>query len=184
MSKIERKKYFFLIAFLWIGIVSMLIFVREYTLRSGREVLLEIVPIDPRDLLRGRYVELRYKIGRLDLRKVFIDAPLEVGRAVYVGLKKGENGCNVAYGIFDRIPKDGDDVFIKGRIEDVYLTYVYIRYGIESYFLPEKEAPKVDMMINAGNEQIKVFAKVFVDKFGNAAIKSLILQGKDKVREI
>ena len=38
---------------------------RASILRSGRDVLLKTVPVDPRDLLRGDYVILSYDISRL-----------------------------------------------------------------------------------------------------------------------
>ena len=46
------------LALLWIvsGRVSLL--------SSGQEVVLQTVPVDPRDLLRGDYVILRYDISR------------------------------------------------------------------------------------------------------------------------
>jgi uncharacterized membrane-anchored protein len=38
---------------------------RAAPLRSGRTVLLRVVPVDPRDLLRGDYVTLSYEISRV-----------------------------------------------------------------------------------------------------------------------
>ena len=42
---------------------------QETVLASGRTILLETVPVDPRDLLRGDYVLLRYKISDVPLMK-------------------------------------------------------------------------------------------------------------------
>ena len=38
---------------------------REYTLRAGVDVVLETLPIDPRSLLQGDYVVLRYEIAQI-----------------------------------------------------------------------------------------------------------------------
>src|SRR5512142_3370735 len=64
-------------------------FVQERALHSGALVLLETHPVDPRDLLRGDYVTLNYKISTVPL-DLFSPAPanaLSPGQTVYVGLE-------------------------------------------------------------------------------------------------
>ena len=46
---------------------------RVRLLKTGREITLPIVPVDPRDLFRGEYVRLGYDIGRVPLR--LLDGP-------------------------------------------------------------------------------------------------------------
>ena len=64
----NAKKFFYLVVVFWLLIFSAFIAYKEYTLQTGKEVLLKTVPVDPRDLFRGDYVTLRYEIGTLNLR--------------------------------------------------------------------------------------------------------------------
>ena len=41
---------------------------QEFVLARGRTILLETRPVDPRDLLRGDYLILRYKINDVPLK--------------------------------------------------------------------------------------------------------------------
>ena len=44
--------------------VNYLIVTKEQTLASGRTMLLELIPVDPRSLIQGDYMQLRYAIDR------------------------------------------------------------------------------------------------------------------------
>ena len=43
------KKIIIAIALIWLGIVSGILFYNEMLIVNGQEVLLKIVPVDPRD---------------------------------------------------------------------------------------------------------------------------------------
>ena len=59
------KKIIIAIALIWLGIVSGILFYNEMLIVNGQEVLLKIVPVDPRDFLRGDYVSLHYDINEM-----------------------------------------------------------------------------------------------------------------------
>src|SRR3990172_1997733 len=44
--------------------VNYLIVTKENTLANGRTMLLELAPVDPRSLIQGDYMQLRYAIAR------------------------------------------------------------------------------------------------------------------------
>ena len=73
----------------WIVVAGQLVFllgfiaVKEVALRTGTEVVLQTVPVDPRSLLQGDYAILDYEIA--DLPPFMQDDP--VGETVYVVLK-------------------------------------------------------------------------------------------------
>ena len=50
-----------------IGVLGSMIMGRAAILRDGREIVLEVLPVDPRDLLRGDYVRLDYNISSLPI---------------------------------------------------------------------------------------------------------------------
>ena len=59
------RKIVIAIALIWLGIVSGILFYNEMLIVNGQEVLLKIVPVDPRDFLRGDYVSLHYDINEM-----------------------------------------------------------------------------------------------------------------------
>lgn len=59
-----------LIACLWVAVAAAFIFSKQIILKTGKTILLETLPVDPRDLLRGDYVVLSYKIGTLESDKI------------------------------------------------------------------------------------------------------------------
>lgn len=62
----NKKKVFISIGVFWIMIIGGFIGFKEFTLRTGQEILLKTVPVDPRDLFRGDYVILRYDISTIN----------------------------------------------------------------------------------------------------------------------
>ena len=67
-----------LLALLQTGVLAVMVFDRMRLLTSGREISLPIVPVDPRDLFRGEYVELGYAVGSVRAR--LLERPAGVGQ--------------------------------------------------------------------------------------------------------
>ena len=89
----------------------------------------------------------------------------------YVSLNKMDN-YGVASGVYINKPKDV--LFIKGTVKDVQGSRLNIEYGIESYFVPEGKGREIERQIGRNLD-----VKVAIDKFGNAVIKSLLIEGKE-----
>ena len=58
------------LALVQIGFLSWIIAGRAAILRNGKEVLLKVEPIDPRDLLRGDYIFLGYEISGIPVKLI------------------------------------------------------------------------------------------------------------------
>lgn len=58
-----RKYVFILLAFLVLGVINFKIFQKEQTIKNGQIVLLKLAPVDPRSLMQGDYMVLRYAIA-------------------------------------------------------------------------------------------------------------------------
>ena len=54
----------------------------------GQEILLKTAPVDPNDLFRGDYVNLRYDISTIDLTNIVYDQPFIHGEDVFAILCK------------------------------------------------------------------------------------------------
>lgn len=169
-----KNRIFILIGIFWLTIIVVFIGTKEFTLRTGKEVLLKTVPVDPRDLFRGDYVILRYEISRIDLNNIGADyADFKIGDRVYVALKK-ENEYGIASRIFRNAPKD-EKLFLKGIVKNVQNKNLIIEYGIESYFVPEGKGKEIEIP----REGKRLDVRASIDRFGNAVIKSLLTGGKE-----
>lgn len=165
-----------LVAALQIGFLAALVEGRASILRDGREVLLKVEPVDPRDLLRGDYVRLGYSISTID-RSMFSvpDAAAAPDAAVMVRLAPGEDGLWQAVGLRPAgIPAAVDDaetVEIAGRVESDPggAQAVRVTYGIERFYLPEGQGRPIEQDLSVrpfrmlvavgadGEAQIKAF---------------------------
>ncbi len=167
-----NKKVFLAIGIFWLVIILAFISFKEFTLKTGEEVMLKTRVIDPRDLFRGDYIILNYEIGSLDANSLQTDsAYFNKSDKVFVSLIEQEN-YGIATAISKSQPKDG--LFIKGTVKDVQGSQITIDYGIESYFVPEGEGWEIQRQTGRGLE-----SKVSIDKFGNAVIKSIFLGGEE-----
>ncbi len=168
----DKKKIFIGLGIFWVVILGGFIGFKEFTVRTGEEVLLKTVPVDPRDLFRGDYVILSYKISTIDLTK-FPGSPVFVANdTIYVGIEKGAD----RYGVVSKLSKEplAGGLFIKGVVKSVYNQTIQVEYGIESYFVPAGKGMAIERWRGDG-----VDAKVVIDKFGNAIIKTVLLDGKE-----
>lgn len=142
------------VALLQIGFLSWMIAGRAAVLRDGREVLLRVEPIDPRDLLRGDYVRLGYGIAQLP-GSIFVPPAAAQSngqdRPVFVLLKPGEGGVYQAEAAAterEALPEAGaDGVVMRGEIGQVPAPDGETRaaYGIERFYLPEGEGKQIEI---------------------------------------
>ena len=152
---------------IWLVVILMVAFVtfngvkNEAAIQSGKVIRLALAPVDPRSMLQGDHVTLRYDISTLpgtDLpanKKIkVILTPTSEGTYEYGGHYKIEGKWNKPYE-----PSD-DDIMVNG------LTYSDhdVQYGIESFFIPE----------GTGQEfEDKTMAIVRVGENGNALLIEL-----------
>lgn len=187
----NQKKILYLTIVFWLLIFSGFILYKEYTLRTGTEVIFKTAPIDPRDLFRGDYVVLNYEISTLNLEEIQAeDSYFDYNDKIYLALEL-KDGYGVPKKIYRTPPEDG--LYIKGTVKDViydwgedeasiiteesHIKELRVEYGIESYFVPEGRGIEVEREQGVGSKGLDV--KVIVDKYGNAVIKSLLIDGKE-----
>lgn len=161
-GKTVLRLAFAAVVVLQIGLLLAIIVPKERTLATGEEVVLQTLPVDPRDLFRGDYVNLRYTIST-----VRSYAGFAAGDRVYVGLAQQGD-------IWDAVsashsPPDG--LYIKGRVTRTSQGRLNVEYGIESYFVPEGTGHIIERA-----RDVKVRAAI--DSSGNAVIKGLLVDGE------
>ena len=152
--------------------------VQERALAGGQVVLLEASRADPRDLLRGDYVTLNYKISDVTLSPP--PAPSDEvpsyrvppGTAIYVALEPRGQFYEVALASTNRITPAEGQVVLKGRCQYRWNhspgSNVHVEYGLERYYVRE----------GTGNPRGKLTVRVAVPESGQARIKEVFLDGK------
>lgn len=169
------------LALVQIGFLTWIIAGRAAILRSGKEVLLKIEPIDPRDLLRGDYISLGYDISRIPVKLI---ANIPQGKAtsddtaIVVRLKKGADGYwQPTTAWFDKAPSPSgpDEADITGHVAQGWglsepEATIAPEYGIERFYLPEGEGMAIqdDMRVRPFSIKLALSAN------GKAQIKALM----------
>ncbi len=143
-----------------------------YTLSLGQEILLKTVPVDPNDLFRGDFVNLRYEISAIDLTRIGYDSPFMDGENVFATLAKGEKFWFVTRVGHYSQPLQRNEVCIKGKVTNSYQNGINVQWGIESYFVPEGKGRDIEREIR------NVSVKVSVDRTCRALIKELYINDK------
>jgi len=123
----------------WVGV--QLLFFAGWTVRehqrvaSAPSILVKVVPVDPRDLLRGQYLSLGYEFSRpWDSTAARLQLP--GGTPVWVVLRR-DGPLHVPKRLSLVRPEtlDSDEVVLQGRARGG--RYVF---GVEQYFVPEGTA--------------------------------------------
>lgn len=160
--------------------------IKHRTLVTGTPVLLETMPVDPRSLFRGDYVTLNYAIGSLDYDEVGGDRDFERHDRIYVLLHEGETYWEPV-SIHREMPaREPGTIAIGGEVQYSGIWVdgqrragINVRYGIESYFVPEGKGREIELPRNEG----KVAILVAVDGKGDAAIKAVLVDGEVRYEE-
>jgi uncharacterized membrane-anchored protein len=189
IGRVPLLPRYVLAALLLCGLIVATVVQRAGILRSGQEARLEVVPVDPRALFRGDYVVLTYRIGTVDFPKDAMTPPFTRGQQVFVTLRPDASDKAKAVAISAERPVvSGSDIVIAGvvsasstcplneaGVRDCKLgtRAVGVRYGVESYFVPQGEGKKIEMTPRALIEVV-----VAVAPSGQAAIKRLLIDGK------
>lgn len=183
-GRVPRWVLFAAAALVQVALIALMVGDRASILREGTEVTLQTSPVDPRDFLRGDYVVLSYAISSLPAGE-FKDRPSS-GRGTHVFVKLAPN----AEGFHDAVSVHAEPVavtpperLIRGKIvygatcgatHRQFCDRLTLKYGIESYFVPQGEGLEIEKARN--QRSVSVVAAVTPD--GRAAIKRLLIDGK------
>ncbi|MBZ9927734.1 GDYXXLXY domain-containing protein [Mesorhizobium sp. BR1-1-4] len=169
------------LALVQLGFLSWILASRAAILRNGKEVLLKIQPVDPRDLLRGDYIVLGYDISRIPVKmmaNIASDKQSSDDTSIVVRLKKGADGYwtpTAAWFGTAPTPAAADEADISGHVAagwDLRGEGMTIApdYGIERFYLPEGEGMAIqsDMRVRPFGIKLALAAD------GTAQIKALM----------
>jgi uncharacterized membrane-anchored protein len=154
---------------------------REHLLRTGEVVRLRCRPLDPRSVLSGDYVELTYLISSLsqvELKKLNRwNESFERRDTVYLAMTRaaGEETHHPAAISHrpERVRPLG--VVLRGTVTWPY-PGVDVRYGVETYFVPQNEGPRIEA--HQGDAVVEVAVS---RSTGESAIRRLFVKGQELV---
>lgn len=172
-------------AALQLGMLGYMVADRLWLLKNGREIVLPIIPVDPRDLFRGDYVTLSFPVSRLAANLADTTQPIQ-SHNFYVTFDQGVDGAWTPSKITATIPstRAPNQVVLKAKQRYGWGKLVWGRsrdketidalYGLERYYVAEGTGGKLENL--ARDKKLELV--VAVDAKGNAAIKGMNVEGK------
>ena len=168
------------------GVLGWMVYDRISLLKNGREIVLPVIPVDPRSIFRGDYVRLNYPISQVASNLLSGDLPHGT-MPVYVTLKKNAAGdwTPEAVKLYFAPAQDDDHIVLKARTitrnwrRGRVGRQLHLRYGIESYFVEEGRGLELEKLV--GSKKLAIL--VAVDQGGQAAIKGLMVDGVLQYKE-
>lgn len=175
----NKKTLLFLLAItVQIIILFCMVFSNEARIRNGIKIIVKTVPVDPRSLFRGDYIDLRYDFSRINLNSVNSSKKyFYYGNKVFVKLARVGEDWGIAF-VSDKPIKNvkPQEVVIAGTVNRWGgAKYINVKYGIESYFIPEGKGKYIEKQIS--KKRVKV--ELSVDKDGCASVCRLFLDDKE-----
>lgn len=168
----KPKMPWFLVAVgLQLLLLGFMIVPRMMILTGGKTVLLETEPYDPYNIFTGYYANLNYKISQAE--HLPVKPHLKPRGIYYVVVSIDKNGIGRPRRVMEALPRvlKEDEAVIRGRHE-----YGWMKYGIESYYLPESRRHEIEALLRDGKRRALVEVKV--NDAGKAVIVSLHVAGR------
>jgi uncharacterized membrane-anchored protein len=146
---------------------------QEYALAHGKAILLETRRVDPRDMLRGDYLILNYKISDVptNLFSPPVKKDLPYGTKIFVALVPGTNRFyEIARASTNELMPVANEVLLGGKSDERWWSTnsIHVAYGIENYYVAE----------NTGNPTGKLTVQAVVPASGRPKIKEVLVDGK------
>jgi uncharacterized membrane-anchored protein len=128
---------------------------------GSRSILLQVVPVDPRDLFRGDYVTLGYDISRPR------GGNFQPGEAVFATLVPDADGRHYHAGQFLHEPPSSG-VFIQGTAQE----FGSATYGIESYYVQERTGHDYEAAVR----DHRLWAEIVLNDQGRPSLRRLVIE--------
>lgn len=178
MINFNFKTKFWSVVIIQIIILISVLGWNQIQLATGEEILLKLTPPrDPLSLFQGHYLVLNYEISQLDADEYSGPSDFKPGEKIYVILEKEDNYWK-AQSVSRYKPKER--IFIQGDVTSNYNGNLRIIYGIESYFIPEKEAGEIEKLFRELQRDQNIFIELSINKSGKALIREILI-GEAKV---
>ncbi|MDH4182780.1 MAG: GDYXXLXY domain-containing protein [Nitrospinota bacterium] len=124
----SRSFKFHLLIAAWIGVLLFMAGSKQYQIATGKKVLLEVVPIDPRHPFMGAYVQLNYAISTVEVDPLIT---YKKGADLFVTLVE-KQGVWMAADASRQRPAAGD-LYIRGLMQSPPWTNYQIKARLDDF---------------------------------------------------
>lgn len=167
-----RLKLFILVLALQLAWLLGTVATQETALARGHVIKLETQPVDPRDLLRGDYLVLNYKISNVPTN-LFVPPltnTLPYHQTVWIAVAPHGEFHELVRASFQRFEPAANEVLLRGESAGWGNVErgVRVSYGLEQFYVRE----------GTGNPRGKITVNAVVPASGRASIKQVFLDGK------
>lgn len=162
------------VALIQLFILSMRIYKYENILQNGKEFYFKPYPIDPRDLMNGRYIILYFG----EQNATYSDKEFEnikQDERFYVGIKN-ENNSTIFAKAYLKKPKSGDFLLVSKYITKVKNGHIQFHLLFDRFYMNEYKAKKAEKAYNNLTKNDKFLAKVRVLD-GDGVIENIYING-------
>lgn len=135
-----------------LAVVNYTVYQREQLLSAGRVVLLELAPVDPRSLMQGDYMALRFRVAR---EAFAADRPQGESTDGHLVLRLDPRGVATFVRFDDGAPLAADEVRMRYRVRAGNP-----KFATNAYFFQEGTADRYtaarygEFRVDAGGESI------------------------------
>lgn len=161
-----------LVALIQLGLIALPLMDRLQVQTEGREVTLELIPVDPRDLLRGEYVILNLAATTLSRDVPGADTKWRNGQEIFVSLETGSDGFARPVKV-SATRKEAGELALRGTVQPNWNDDLRVRYGLDAFFLPEGAGKVIERL---PRERVKLVIALHED--GRSMPLRLLVDGK------
>lgn len=140
LSKLTAWHWIMISIMTFTAILGISVAQTEYAIANGEDILLETLPVDPRDIMRGDYVTLRFKITA-DARIRAEEKNIHQYGDVFITYTKTPENIVEFKDVFSSEP---NEPFIKGEQN----SWRGISIGAEKFFVPEGKGLTIEEIDN------------------------------------
>lgn len=185
-----KNKRVIILVFVLLAVIQLIVPLRmiissERVLDEGVSYRFRMVPIDPSDPFRGRYITLKYRDNSV---KISDGDQWKRGDKVFAVLSTHKEGYAIIKNISKIRPQDNED-YITAKIRYVKLrdkNTVTLDFPFTRYYMEEFKAPKAEKAYRKLVRNANTYALVSVQR-GEAVIEDVLLDGvpiADKLNEL
>lgn len=144
---------------------------------SGTDVILDLEPIDPRDLLAGYYVIVSTPLHQLETADLDGDSEFSTGEDIYVSIESRGDGAWQAVSLHRDRP--GTGVFIHGKVQYAFEETIRAEYNLERFYADEATARALELRRRDDIGSMRLIVSVGSD--GRAIIRGLEINGERRI---
>jgi len=154
----------------------------DHTVRraTGTEVMLDLEPVDPRDLLAGYYIILSTPLHRIEIESVSGDDEFQPGNDIFVVIEADELGNFQPTAIYGAAPEAG--LFIRGKVQRAHGTFVRAIYNLERFYADEETAQELETRRRENTDRLRLIVSVGSD--GRALIRGLEIDEERQIDDL